>query len=72
MDSTTLKGYAYFGGAPSVGINPYSYDFEIPNCDVVAREEVRAKLVELYNWLDGESTCYVVFGCERDEDLGDD
>lgn len=62
-----MTGYAYFGGDPSVGINSYSYDFEIPDFDEEYREETRAKLVALYNELDGEFTCHVCFEGERDD-----
>ena len=63
-----MKGYAYFGGDPSVGFPSTAYDFEIPDFDEEYREEVRARLVEAYNWLDGDGTCFVVFEGERDED----
>ena len=61
------KGYAYFGGDSSVGDTAYSYDFEIPNFEEEFREDVRAKLVALYNELDGEFTCHVVFEGERED-----
>lgn len=67
-----MTGYAQFNGDASgdasVGDSPRSYDFEIPDFDEEYREEVRARLVEAYNWLDGDGTCFVVFEGERDED----
>lgn len=62
------SGYAYFAGDPSVGFPAYAYDFEIPVFDEEYREEVRAKLTALYNELDGEYSCHVVFEGERDND----
>ena len=63
-----MKGYAQFNGDASVGDSPQVFDFEIPDFDAENREEVRARLVEAYNWMHGDSTCYVVFDGERDED----
>ena len=63
-----MKGYAFFTGDASVGDTDQAFDFELPDFDEEFREEVRAKLVEAYNWLHGDSTCYVVFEGERDED----
>lgn len=62
------RGYAYFAGDPSVGLNSYAYDFEIPKVHDEHREETRRMLMELYIWMDGESSCRVVFDDERDDD----
>ncbi len=60
-----MKATAVFDGDSSVGIFGYSFDMEVPEFDEEFREEVRAKIKETYDWLDGEFTCQVYFSDER-------
>lgn len=49
-----------FHGDPSVGINSYGYDMNIP-FDKEHREEIRKQIKALYDELDGEFLCVVYF-----------
>lgn len=63
-----MKAYVHFNADPSVGCFPYGYDIEIPTFEEECREEIREKIKELYNFLDGEFlVSYVMFDDENDK-----
>jgi hypothetical protein len=62
-----VKGYAYFGNDPSVGIFPEYFAFEIPDFEEEYREQTRTDLLNLYTEMAGDFKCTrVVFEDETD------
>jgi len=60
-----------FNGDSSVGVRPYAYTMELDANlielfadDKEFREEVRAKITKLYEVIDGEMKCHVIFSDE--------
>jgi hypothetical protein len=63
-----MKATAYFEGDSSVGIYSYSYTLEIP-FDEDIRDDIRQEIAKLYNDLDGEFSCRVIFEDETGKDI---
>lgn len=61
------KAYIYFHGDPSVGIQSYWYEMQVPlhALDEECREETRKWIKDLYIQLEGEHGCEVSFEDER-------
>lgn len=57
----------YFHGDPSVGIQSYSFDVQIPETALDDREFTRGMLKECYKQIDGENTPMVIFNDENYE-----
>lgn len=56
-----------FPGDPSVGIFAHSYDMTIPEIDDEYREETRQQIKKLYEELDQEGRCQVIFQGEYED-----
>lgn len=62
-----MKVYIHFPGDPSVGIFSYGYDMTIPEVDSEYREETRQQIKKLYEELDQEGRCQVIFEGEHED-----
>jgi len=60
-----MKVVVYFSGDRSVGLNPYSYNMEVPVFEEEDREETREMIKKLYVELDGEFIPKVIFEDEQ-------
>ncbi len=60
------KAFIHYNNDPSVGMFPYGYEMEvnIENMDIEDLNEVRKKIKELYEFIDGESPTWVMFDKE--------
>jgi hypothetical protein len=64
-----MIAYIHFPSDPSVGMFPYGYTCEVPDfTDNDAREYTRDTLKKLYEDLDGEGRCVVIFDDENNND----
>lgn len=62
-----MKATAIFIGDSSVGDRPYYYEMEVPDFEGLAyRDEVRKLIEKLYEELDGEYNCHVIFEDETE------
>lgn len=64
-DEFIRKAMIYFYGDPSVGIQSYSFDVEIPSISLDDREFTRKQLMECYKQIDGDFTPMVIFDDEQ-------
>jgi hypothetical protein len=70
FDRYIMNAHIYFPNDPSVGMFPYSYDMTIYRFTEIDdsseyREDIRAKIQELYKNMD-DSSCFVSFDDERE------
>lgn len=59
------KVYIIYFGDSSVGIKYAYHEMTIPEFEESEREEIRQKIKQLYEWLDGEYRVTVNFGDEN-------
>lgn len=62
-----MTAHVYFPADPSVGIFSYGYEMEIPDFEEEWREDTRKKIKALYDELDGEFSCNVIFEGEIED-----
>jgi len=58
------KAYVHFNNDPSVGMFPYGFELDVNILDVNSIEEIRTKISELYELMEGEKPTYVRFDVE--------
>lgn len=62
-----VKVYVHFPNDPSVGMNPYGYELEVPFPEPEYREDFRKEIQKLYHYLDDNSKCHVQFEDEMNK-----
>lgn len=66
IDKTIKKAFVHYNNDPSVGMFPFGYEIEV-NIDKPELEElneIREKIKELYEFIEGEKPSYVMFDFE--------